>query len=190
MAKLDITERRLPQDGRSSTSCRRPQDRHSCSTFPTSRGEKVPSASSTSRASCRPRALGFSDRIRDRLRSRQPTGSSSSPGRPDRQIDDALRRAERDQLAGKQHLHRRGPVEYPLVGSARCRERVGLTFPKALRTILRLDPDIIMVGEVRDEETAGDPGGADGTSRPQHLTHQRCLLGRLRGWSIWASSRS
>lgn len=48
------------------------------------------------------------------------------------------------------------PVEYqlPLVNQIQVNERVGLTFPRAMRSILRQDPDVIMVGEIRDEETA------------------------------------
>src|SRR5690606_28916253 len=48
------------------------------------------------------------------------------------------------------------PIEYhlPLINQFQVQERVGLTFSKALRTLLRQDPDIIMVGEIRDEETA------------------------------------
>ena len=49
------------------------------------------------------------------------------------------------------------PVEYqlPLINQIQVNERVGLTFVRALRSILRQDPDIIMVGEIRDQETAG-----------------------------------
>src|SRR5437762_12401594 len=48
------------------------------------------------------------------------------------------------------------PIEYnlPLINQFQVQERVGLTFSKALRTLLRQDPDVIMVGENRDEETA------------------------------------
>jgi type II secretory ATPase GspE/PulE/Tfp pilus assembly ATPase PilB-like protein len=48
------------------------------------------------------------------------------------------------------------PVEYqlPLVNQIQVNERVGLNFVRALRSILRQDPDVIMVGEIRDEETA------------------------------------
>jgi len=48
------------------------------------------------------------------------------------------------------------PIEYrlPLINQFQVQERVGLTFSKALRTLLRQDPDVIMVGEVRDDETA------------------------------------
>jgi type IV pilus assembly protein PilB len=48
------------------------------------------------------------------------------------------------------------PIEYhlPLINQFQVQEKLGLTFSKALRTLLRQDPDVIMVGEVRDEETA------------------------------------
>ncbi|MDP6442884.1 MAG: GspE/PulE family protein, partial [Pirellulaceae bacterium] len=48
------------------------------------------------------------------------------------------------------------PIEYhlPMINQFQVQERIGLTFSKALRTLLRQDPDVIMVGEVRDEETA------------------------------------
>jgi type IV pilus assembly protein PilB len=48
------------------------------------------------------------------------------------------------------------PIEFhlPLINQFQVQEKIGLTFSKALRTLLRQDPDVIMVGEVRDEETA------------------------------------
>src|SRR5207237_3918820 len=48
------------------------------------------------------------------------------------------------------------PIEYnlPLINQFQVQEKVGLTFSRALRTMLRQDPDVIMVGEIRDEETA------------------------------------
>src|SRR5262245_50466256 len=48
------------------------------------------------------------------------------------------------------------PIEYhlPLINQFQVQERTGLTFSKALRTLLRQDPDVIMVGEIRDDETA------------------------------------
>ncbi len=48
------------------------------------------------------------------------------------------------------------PIEYhlPLINQVQVQEKIGLTFSKALRTMLRQDPDVIMVGEIRDEETA------------------------------------
>ena len=48
------------------------------------------------------------------------------------------------------------PIEYhlPLINQFQVQEKIGMTFSKALRTLLRQDPDVIMVGEIRDEETA------------------------------------
>ena len=48
------------------------------------------------------------------------------------------------------------PIEYniPLINQFQVQEKIGLTFPRALRTLLRQDPDVIMLGEIRDEETA------------------------------------
>jgi type IV pilus assembly protein PilB len=48
------------------------------------------------------------------------------------------------------------PIEYhlPLINQFQVQEKIGLTFSRALRTLLRQDPDVIMVGEIRDEETA------------------------------------
>ena len=48
------------------------------------------------------------------------------------------------------------PIEYhlPLINQFQVQSKIGMTFSKALRTLLRQDPDVIMVGEVRDEETA------------------------------------
>ncbi len=48
------------------------------------------------------------------------------------------------------------PIEYhlPLINQFQVQTKIGMTFSKALRTLLRQDPDVIMVGEVRDEETA------------------------------------
>src|SRR4029079_19270802 len=48
------------------------------------------------------------------------------------------------------------PIEYhlPLINQFQTQDKIGLTFSKALRTLLRQDPDVIMVGEIRDEDTA------------------------------------
>src|SRR5262249_49509823 len=51
------------------------------------------------------------------------------------------------------------PIEYnlPLINQFQTQEKVGLTFSKALRTLLRQDPDVIMVGEIRNDETPRTP---------------------------------
>ena len=74
------------------------------------------------------------------------------------------------------------PVEYKFKGmnQVQVKTQVGLTFAGALRAFLRQDPDVIMVGEVRDQETAADlpARGADRPLRALHDPHQRFALGR------------
>ena len=69
------------------------------------------------------------------------------------------------------------PIEYQLdgVNQMQVKPQIGLTFANVLRSILRQDPDVIMVGEIRDLETARDrdPGGAHGPPRPLDAAHQR-----------------
>ena len=73
------------------------------------------------------------------------------------------------------------PVEFDIDGIMQVpvREVVGMTFAAGLRAFLRQDPDIIMVGEMRDLETGADlhPGIADGSLGSQYPTHQRCCWG-------------
>ena len=97
------------------------------------------------------RARSFPARLRDGLRRR-------ARHRPDRlgQVDHAVRSAQRGQLRREEHHHDRGP------GRVRDRRdhadpvnpKAGLLFETGLRAIVRADPDIIMVGEIRDRETA------------------------------------
>ena len=75
------------------------------------------------------------------------------------------------------------PVEYqiPGVNQIEVNSESGLTFARGLRTILRSDPDVLLVGEIRDEETAriADPGGDDRPPRAQHAARaQRGELDR------------
>ena len=87
------------------------------------------------------------------------------------------------------------PVEYELEGinqiqvNAEDRARPS---PRGLRAMLRADPDMIMVGEIRDRETAADrdPGGADRPPRSLDPAHERRAARASRGCSTWASSRS
>ena len=79
--------------------------------------------------------------------------------RPDRQRqdDDALRRARRRSTPPTRNiLTVEDPVEYQLDGinQIQVKPQIGLTFAHGLRSILRQDPDVIMVGEIRDAETA------------------------------------
>jgi general secretion pathway protein E len=70
------------------------------------------------------------------------------------------------------------PIEYELpgVGQTQVNAKIDLTFAKALRAILRQDPDVIMIGEIRDLRDGADrhPGLAHGPPGAGHLAHQRC----------------
>ena len=69
------------------------------------------------------------------------------------------------------------PVEYQLPGviQGNVNRKAGLTFASGLRTIVRQDPDVILVGEIRDsgDRRGRGRGGADGPPRPQHAARQR-----------------
>jgi len=160
MAALDISERRLPQDGRVHVLLeRRPIDLR-VSTFPMSRGEKtVMRVLDTRSVSLNLEDLGFAEDILEDLHEHitapngivlvtGPTGSGKST---------TLYAALNSISSMENNICTvEDPIEYhlPLINQFQIQERVGLTFSKALRTLLRQDPDVIMVGEVRDEETA------------------------------------
>ena len=72
-------------------------------------------------------------------------------------------------------------MEYHIKGATQVQinEKVGLTFASGLRSVLRQDPDIICVGEIRDgvDGRDRDACGNDGTSRYHHDSYGRCDLG-------------
>lgn len=160
MASLDISERRLPQDGRVHVMLDGRKIDLRVSTFPGSRGEKtVIRVLDTRNVSLNLADLGFSEDILTDFRSHVhspngivlvtgPTGSGKSTT-----LYAALN--EISSMANNVCTVE-DPIEYhlPLINQFQVQEKVGLTFPKALRTLLRQDPDVIMVGEVRDDETA------------------------------------
>lgn len=160
MAALDISERRLPQDGRIHVMLDGRKIDLRCSTFPMNRGEKtVIRVLDTRTVSLVLEELGFAEDIlvplKDQIRSPNgivlvtgPTGSGKS----------TTLYAALNAISSMENniCTVEDPIEYylPLINQFQVQERVGLTFSKALRTLLRQDPDVIMVGEVRDEETA------------------------------------
>lgn len=160
MARLDIAERRLPQDGQFVFG---PQDRHcSCrlSTLPTLRGEKAvlrllrgaPEDLTLERlgmpASLRCRFLGLLHRPQGLILLTGPTGSGKTMT-----LYSALHAMAGDRL---NICSVEDPVEIALPGITQCQvnARALLDFPRLLRALLRQDPDVIMVGEIRDRETA------------------------------------
>lgn len=160
MSKLDISERRLPQDGRISISLGKREIDLRVSTLPSSFGERIvlrileKGATNISLDD-----LGFNEDIlqtlRNSLRKTQgivlvtgPTGSGKTTT-----LYSGLK-----EISNRQQniLTIEDPVEYALegIGQTQVNTKTGLTFAKGLRAILRQDPDIVMVGEIRDKETA------------------------------------
>ena len=160
MGGLDIAERRMPQDGR--VSVRRGDESMDVrmATLPTTYGEKVTLRMlSQGEAPDSLDALGMSPRSHSALERAisqpfgavvvvGPTGSGKTTtlftclqllNTPDRQLTTI-----------------EDPVEYRVEGldQVEVNPRAGLTFANGLRTILRSDPDVLLVGEIRDEETA------------------------------------
>ncbi len=162
LAKLDIAERRKPQDGRISLNAAaagRTLDIR-VATLPTVEGEKVVMRLlDKSRRAPTLQELGLSDEMRDRLAEiiARPTGALLVTGPTGSGKSTTL-------YAGLTTINRpeiniitvEDPVEYRLAGvnQVQINVRAGLTFASALRSILRSDPDVVMVGEIRDGETA------------------------------------
>ncbi len=160
MASLDISERRLPQDGRIHVM----MDRHKIdlrvSTLPGSRGEKtVIRVLDAHQVSLNLGDLGFAEDVLQsfQLHVQAPSGLLLVTG-PTGSGKSTTLYAGLNEIATMENnvCTVEDPIEYrvPLINQFQVQEKIGLTFSKALRTLLRQDPDVIMVGEVRDEETA------------------------------------
>jgi type IV pilus assembly protein PilB len=162
LAKLDIAERRKPQDGRISLSAAaagRTLDVR-VATLPTVEGESVVMRLlDKSKKPPTLEELGMNDMMRERIADlvtrptgallvTGPTGSGKSTT-----LFACLAQINRPEI---NIITVEDPVEYRLPGinQVQINQRAGLTFAAALRSILRSDPDVVMVGEVRDGETA------------------------------------
>ena len=160
MSRLDIAERRLPQDGRTRIAVRGVDIDFRVSTLPTVHGESIvlrildKSAVSLDFA-----VLGFDPVLVGSLRALTqipngivlvtgPTGSGKTTT-----LYTALKELNRRDV---KILTVEDPIEYQLPGTnqVQVQPAIGMDFPHALRSILRQDPDIIMIGEIRDAETA------------------------------------
>jgi type IV pilus assembly protein PilB len=162
LAKLDIAERRKPQDGRISLNARavgRLLDIR-VAVLPTVEGEQVVMRLiDKSRKTPTLESLGLSESMRDKLSEiiRRPTGALLVTGPTGSGKSTTL-------YAGLAEINRpeiniitvEDPVEYRLHGinQVQINVKADMTFAAALRSILRSDPDVIMVGEIRDPETA------------------------------------
>jgi len=160
MAKMNIAERRLPQDGRIRTVVEGRDLDIRVSTIPTVHGESVVMRL-LDRASLRLGLtdLGFSDadrRVFDGLIRRPhgiilvtgPTGSGKTTT--------LYASLQTINSVERKIITVEDPVEYQLQGinQIQVKPSIGLTFASGLRHILRQDPDVILVGEIRDQETA------------------------------------
>jgi type IV pilus assembly protein PilB len=160
MAGMDISVKRKPQDGGLVFSRAESELSLRVSSLPVKGGEKaVVRILDPSRAPDGLDQVGLSGTDLPRLRSllnrgqgvilaSGPTGSGKSST-----LFAALAELEEE---GKNLTTLEDPVEYRLAGAnqVQVNPRAGLTFPSALRSLLRQDPDVIMVGEIRDRETA------------------------------------
>ena len=160
LSKLKIDENRIPQDGRFSTTINDTDIDFRVSTFPTTLGEKVVLRVLDPCQGLKDiKDLGFNYRdlsITERTINKPyglllvtgPTGSGKSTT-----LYTILQRLNQE---GKNIVTLEDPVEYYIGGinQSQIKPAIGYTFAQGLRHILRQDPDIIMVGEIRDEETA------------------------------------
>ncbi|WP_262492516.1 type II secretion system ATPase GspE [Marinobacter sp. AL4B] len=160
MAKLDIAEKRIPQDGRIALRVAGREVDIRVSTMPSSSGERVVLRLLDKQAGAiRLESLGMGESDLKTLRKlihrpygillvTGPTGSGKSTSL----------------YAGLQEINDRSrniltvedPIEYnlPGIGQTQVNQKVDMTFARGLRAILRQDPDVVMIGEIRDLETA------------------------------------
>ena len=160
MAKLNIAERRLPQDGRIRNRIQGREYDMRISTVPTMHGESVVMRLLNQESVVLDfKALGFQQADHEKFVNalRQPHGMILLTGPTGSGKTTTLYTA----LSLLNEPHRKiitveDPVEYQLEGinQIQAKASIGLTFANALRSIVRQDPDVIMVGEMRDIETA------------------------------------
>ncbi len=160
MADLDISERRVPQDGRIRCVVGGRKLDLRVSTLPSGYGEKVVMRIlDTKSINVQLEDLGFDEHTLD-IWKRQivephgillvtgPTGSGKTTT-----LYSSLRQIDKAKLNVSTV---EDPIEYHLEGitQTQTHEKIGMTFAKALKALLRQDPDVIMLGEIRDHETA------------------------------------
>jgi len=172
MADLDISERRLPQDGRIRANVQRRKLDLRLSTLPTAYGEKCVLRILDNRSiSVELDQLGFDENTLNIWKNQVdephgvvlvtgPTGSGKTTT-----LYASLRQMDKQRLNISTV---EDPIEYHLDGitQTQMHEKIGMTFARALKALLRQDPDVVMVGEIRDLETA-------------HIAVQAALTGHL-----------
>lgn len=160
LAELDIAEKRLPQDGRIKWPHEGDWIDLRVSTLPTRVGEKVViRVLKHLEQVAQFESLGMQVDTLQALRSliHRPQGMLFVTGPTGSGKSSTLYAALREIIGKDINVSTiEDPIEYRLEGAnqVQIHERAGLTFASALRSLLRQDPDVIMVGEIRDEETA------------------------------------
>ncbi len=160
MAKMDIAEKRIPQDGKITVRCQGSNMDLRVSTLPTQYGENVvirilnAQSAIVNLDKCGLSQNNF-ERVLSMIEKPQgivlvagPTGSGKTST-----LYSMINHIKSDTI---NIVSLEDPVEYDFswVSQVSINEKVGLSFPFTLRSVLRQDPDVIMVGEIRDQETA------------------------------------
>jgi len=160
MSELDISERRRPQDGRITVKTPSRIVDLRISTLPTVNGEKIvmrildrnSSILGLERLNFAPhdlkKVLRFMEKPQGIILTTGPTGSGKTTT--------LYSLLQHSATSERNYVTIEDPVEYYMdsAGQVLIKEKIGLTFPVVLRSILRQDPDVILLGEIRDIETA------------------------------------
>ncbi|RUM58333.1 MAG: type II secretion system protein E [Persephonella sp.] len=160
LCNMDIAEKRKPQDGSFTHKLHDEEYDMRVSTVPTAYGENVVIRILSKNASLfKLQNLGFEPDVLEKFRRlinkprgiiliTGPTGSGKTTT-----LYASLREID---ILSKNVLTVEDPIEYkfPFIKQTQVNEKAGYTFAKAIRSFLRQDPDVILVGEIRDEETA------------------------------------
>ncbi|NOX49947.1 MAG: Flp pilus assembly complex ATPase component [Gammaproteobacteria bacterium] len=160
MAGLDISEKRLPQDGRFEARLKNKDMDVRLSTLPTTHGESVVMRlADHSSGNARLDEIGMDDVILQRFRRmiKRPNGLILVTGPTGSGKTTTLYGALNElNTLEKKIITVEDPVEFQLerINQVQVMPKIGLNFAKVLRSTLRQDPDILLVGEVRDSETA------------------------------------
>lgn len=160
MSELDISERRRPQDGRISVKTPMRIVDFRISTLPTINGEKIVMRILDRNAAIKDIGefgLSTADFAKVRRMINKPQGIVLATGPTGSGKTTTLYGLmQYNATLEKNYVTMEDPVEYYLdmAGQVLIREKIGLNFPSVLRSILRQDPDVILIGEIRDFETA------------------------------------
>jgi type IV pilus assembly protein PilB len=160
LSNLDIAEQRLPQDGSFTHSFFNEDFDLRVSTIPTAYGENVVMRILSKNLSLFSfKSLGFEGDVLEKLKNlfSKPQGIILVTGPTGSGKSTTLYAALRNINALKRNiLTAEDPIEYkfPFIKQTQINEKSGYTFARAIRHFLRQDPDVILIGEIRDEETA------------------------------------